>query len=271
MNRRSLDLWPASMKAASFVGLILLSSLCTGWEPHSRPIWNDSCNEPLPKGVKKLGPLRYRGPWVFRQGRGGYQALRSIDNSDGRLKKGRLEIHLDDGSIGALTVERRECRPGEDCGPFDCGCFAGAGDSYWVHVRDATGRRVTDFHLWAAYGNFQIVAADLVGGRGDELLILRQPNRGSPMYRYDLTIFRLGGAKPVELGSLGYVCEWLNCCCSAWRDNIYIEGSGKPHRLVLHREIMADPCCRALGSTDELGRRRVFRFSASRRKYEERS
>lgn len=267
-KRKLLSYGLVVLKVISTTILVLLFSLCIGGKPYGRHSQNESCKEPLPRGVKKLGRLNYRGPWVFEVGRRSNGALKGIDNSDGHLKKDKLKIRMDDGSLGTLIVEQRECQPGEDCAPFDCGCFANAGDSYWVHVKDARGRKVTDFHLWAAYGNFQIIATDLIGGRGDELLVLREPNRGSPMYRYDLKILQLGRAKPIELGSIGYVCDWLDCCCSVWRDNIYVSGSGKPRRLILRREISAAPCCPGVKRTDEVGRRRVFRFSALRRKYE---
>jgi len=200
--------------------------------------------------------------------------LPALDNSSGQLANGPVRIRLDDGTDGALRVESRPCGPSDDCAPFDCGCPLER-DSYWIAVSDARGRSVARLHLWAAYGKFQIVPVDLIDGVGDELLIVRVPNHSSPPIGYDLKIWKLGPAKPIELGGSERVANLLGTRpigCARWRTFLSIDRTeAKPRSITLRTDFGSTPCCRIAAEEADLvaGLRRshVLRFDAERGKY----
>jgi hypothetical protein len=230
--------------------LILILVTVFSITPHSVVSQNKDkdCNEPLPKGFKSLGEVSWNGPWVFEKFPGGWKALSEVDNSRGYLKHNPIKVRLDDDTWGTLNVEKRDCQLGDDCSPYDCGCFKY--DSYWIHIRNAEGKGISDYHLWAAYGGFEIIPIDLVDGPGDELIIIRIPNRGSPSVGRQLRIWKIGGKKPIELMSdMDFlVASWLNgCCCSIWRDTLYIAEGSKPPSLILKKTIGANACCTYVG------------------------
>jgi hypothetical protein len=136
----------------------------------------------------------WQGPWVFSAGRNG--AVAHLHNTMEMATNGPIPIRLDDRSTGTLRVEAAPCNSADEC-PDDCGCFAN--DSYWIDVADSKGRNVSHLHLWAAYGVFDIVPIDLIGGPGDELMIIRIPQHASPAHGPDLKIWKLSPKKPVDL------------------------------------------------------------------------
>lgn len=254
-----------------FHGSIMIA-LLTVLAPGAGPLVSQKkahpCKEPLPKGIKARDEISYSGPWVYEEiPAHGVKPISGIDNSHGRPRNGPIKVRLDDDSFGTLFVEQKQCGPGDNCSPEDCGCFAW--DSYWIHVKDAEGKAEADFHLWSAYGYFQIVPVDLVDGPSDELLIFWKPNRGSSLFTYGLKIWKLGKKKPIDLGSVESVLGWQQQWCSVWRDRVHVEKSAKPRNLILRRDIAAEPCCVSAQEARDVGRRRILRFSAKNGKYEE--
>lgn len=232
------------------------------------------CKEPLPKGFKSSDEVSWNGPWIFDKWPGGWKALSEIDNSHGNLRNNPIKIRLDDDTWGTMKVEQRNCRRGEDCSPYDCGCFND--DSYWIHVKDAAGKKIGDYHLWAAYGDFEIIPVDLVDGPGDELIIIRNENRGSPPLGRQLLIWKLGGKKPLELMTDKdfFIASWFNgCCCSSWRDTLYVQEASKPRDLILKKTIGAELCCININGDsvfrdlDSIKWRETLHYSVARGKY----
>ncbi|MDD5749131.1 MAG: hypothetical protein PHP64_08870 [Actinomycetota bacterium] len=173
--------------------------------------------KPLPKGFESMDDASWDPPWIFKKSQHGWKPLTELDNSHGDLRNNPIKIRLDNGTRGSLKVEQRDCRKGEDCSPYDCGCFDY--DSYWIHIKNAAGQEVGKYHLWAAYGGFEIIPVDLVDGPGDELIIIRIPNRGSPSVGRQLLIWKLGGKKPADLTPEKdfFAASWFNgCCCAIW-------------------------------------------------------
>jgi hypothetical protein len=146
----------------------------TSQRPEPEP---GTCPRVLFDGVNARG---WEGPWVFSRGGSNPVPFPAIAHRSMELTDGPIPIRLDDGSIGTLRTESRECVPGDDCEPYDCGCTGGAVESVWIEVRNLADQLVTRMHLWASYGDYQIVPVDLVDGPGDELMIFRIPNHASP-------------------------------------------------------------------------------------------
>lgn len=249
--------------------VILCCWLCTfqclassGRPPKAGPPRRPSARKPPPlrQNVASLALAdSYRGPWMFDSRDRHWRPVKTIDNSYLRARRGPLAIRLDGGRRGFVSIRQQACAGAADCSPADCGCFAE--DSYMVRVTDDRGRKVAETQLWAAYGNYQLAAADLLGGDGDELLVVRQPNRGSPVYRYDLKVMRIGGKKIAEIGRIESICDWLYCCgCSVWRDDVTIVGNAKPYDLTLRRRVLQLNGCAEGEPEKEVGRRRVVSY-----------
>lgn len=194
----------------------------------------------LPNGFRDLTDKFWASPWVFDT-RG--VALRRLHNSMGQIRNGPMPIRLDDGSDGALRVQAKECEPGEDCEPFDCGC-TGRNESFWIEVVDREDNVVARMHLWAAYGEFDIVPVDLIEGPGDELMITRIPAHSAPPYGFDLKIWKIGRTKPVALiedHQVAGVFATDSIGCARWRTNLFVnENAPKPRAVALRGEFAAD-------------------------------
>ena len=157
-------------------------------------------------------------------------------------------FHLDDGTVGTLHVYAGACvNPAECGGPRDdCGCFES--DSYWIDVLDLTGRTVAHLHLWAAYGDFDVVPVDLVDGRGDELVIVRRPAHSAPPTGLDLRIWKLSSARaePLlaeqSLAVSGYLQTVEGAVpCATWRTRLLIDRSStKPRTIALRADFAVD-------------------------------
>lgn len=200
---------------------------------------NDPCKHPLPRGFKTIKQISQNAHPVFEMTSNNWQAVNGLNNLHGDPKIGPMAIRLDDGSQGTLTAQQKACKPGEACSPFDCGCFEV--DSYWIHVKDAGGRKVANLQFWAPYGLFQILPVDLVDGPGQELLIFTLFQRGSGVRDEVMQIWKLG-KKPVPLADLIHVSGTYSYCVP-WRDKVYVSTSMKPCKLIIRRDVAADPCC----------------------------
>ena len=228
----------------------------------------------LPPGFREPTDQFWASPWVFDQ-RG--SPLRALHNAMRQTFGGPFEIRLDDGSRGTLRVESRPCVPGDDCEPVDCGCPLDY-ESYWVEVVDARGERAARMHLWAAYGVFDVVPVDLVGGPGDELIIVRIPAHASPPVGHDLKIWQLGRTKPVDLLEpvpVAGLFDTQPIGCAQWRMRLVVDlASAKPRAVSLRSEFAARPrpggttICRliddAVARHASLQRGHVLRFERGR-------
>ncbi len=156
-----------------------------------------------------------------------------------------VQIRLDDGHIATLRAEQRACDPADNCEPSDCGCLRD--DSYWLTVKDTQGRVVGRVHLWAAYGDLQIIPVDLVDGPGDELLVVRMGARSSPPSGHDLKVLKLAGATPVELLSSHRIAGTLAgtpMACGRWRSRLSVNPEEtKPRSIRIHQEVLIPRDC----------------------------
>jgi hypothetical protein len=239
----------------------------------------------------------WEGPWVFSRGGSNPVPFPAIAHrSIEQLTDGPIPIRLDDGTKGTLRTESRECGPGEDCAPYDCGCTGGAVERVWIEVRNAADALVSRMHLWASYGDYQIVPVDLVDGPGDELMIFRIPNHASPPIGFDMKIWKIGatkpidlhtqtshiairGAKPTELEGFEHVAGHLPTLpfsCATWRTFMTVDlTKPKPRSIALMTELSASEDCRCYKeSRNEIARvndirlRSALRFNVRTRQYE---
>src|SRR5688572_11005812 len=132
----------------------------------------------IPEGFREWTEDFWDSPWVFNQ-RG--RALPRLQSAREQPRNRLLSIRLDDGSQAVLQAHSEDPEP------------------YRVEVTDRQGKVLARMPLWATYGRFDIVPADLVDGPGDELIIITIPTRSSPPAGYDINIWKIGETKPVEL------------------------------------------------------------------------
>ncbi len=168
------------------------------------------------------------------------------------VEDGSIDIRLDDLSLGKLHVERRPCS-GDECQPNDCGCPAGT-DSYFLKVTGPTGKLVAQWHLWAAYGLFQVVPMDLVDGPGDEVVAVRVAQHSSPPTAQDLKIWKISGSTVNDLAPAVDVESLLNTIpigCARWRDTLSVDLHGvKPRVIELQPSVGVIPECCTIDTTE---------------------
>ena len=156
----------------------------------------------------------------------------------------RWPIRLDDGTRGMLSVIARPCERGDDCTPHDCGCTL-SDESFWIEIRRANDQVLMRKHLWAAYQEFHLFAADIVGSPGDELLIARIPGHASPPHGWELKIWSLTPSR--EIGTM-HVSTWfpgaLPYTCAWWMATLTVETRvPKPRPIHLKGDFAATGCC----------------------------
>jgi hypothetical protein len=148
-------------------------------------------------------------------------------------------------------VSQEPCTDVERCGGprDDCGCFDS--DSYWINVRGSRGQTVARLHLWAAYGIFDVVPVDLIGGPGDELVIVRSPAHSSPPIGLNLKIWKIKAATPVDITPLDqsgkelWVANYIETMegaipCARWRTRLHIDpAAAKPRTIALRADFGA--------------------------------
>jgi hypothetical protein len=236
-----------------------------------------ACPRVLFDGVNARG---WEGPWVFSRGGSNPVPFPAIAHrSMEQLTDGPIPIRLDDGTKGTLRTESRECGPGEDCAPYDCGCIGGEVESVWIEVRNAADHLVSRMHLWASYGDYQIVPVDLIDGPGDELMIFRIPNHASPPIGFDTKIWKIGGTKPMDLHGFEHVAGHLPTfpfSCATWRTFMMVAlKKPKPRSIGLMTELSASEDCRCykesrneIAQMNDIRLKSALRFDVRTRQYE---
>ena len=205
----------------------------------------------IPAGFQRLDNSFWEGPWVLTSGNAGEPVLRwHNDDLRRRTMRRPVPFHLDDGTIGTLRVYAAPCLTAACGGPRDdCGCFDN--ESYWIDVLDSSGHVVAHLHLWAAYGVFDVVPIDLVGGPGDELMIVRRPQHASPPHGPDLKIWTINAGRATDLLSregrakefdvAGYIGTLETAVpCARWQTRLLVDvASEKPRPITLQADFAA--------------------------------
>jgi hypothetical protein len=217
-------------------------------------------------------------PWVYEAQGPERRALTALHTIQVRQQRvGPIPIRLDDGSLGTMTAEAGSCGPQDACiGPRDdCGCFDD--DSYWIYIADSTGRRIKRLHFWAAYGRFQIVPVDIIGGPGDELFIFRVPAHASPQVGYDIKIWLIDQSAPRDLANGEHVAGHIPArkyatSCVLWKTTFSVDLAGaKPRALQLGIDVGTSPGCPASETVDiaidKLQPKEELRFNSTTGKY----
>jgi hypothetical protein len=209
------------------------------------------CREPLPAGFRPLDELNRKEPWLLPL-------------------RGSQTVRLDDGATATIRVEPGPCTGG-DC-ERDRRSFEQ--DSFWITI-DRPGREAARIHAWAPYGELDVIPQDLVGGPGDELLIVRIRGRASPPLGNEARIVQLEGREARELGifQLGGNLVTQPVACARWRTRLAVDPDRpKPRELRLHTELYMMPCCRidaeSAAALERLRRGDRLRFDAKRRAYQ---
>jgi hypothetical protein len=211
------------------------------------------------------------GPWVFSARGAARVALKAIVSGRQSTTNGLIPIRLDNGAMGTLRTEARECLESEDCSPYDCGCTGGELESVWVIVEDARHRTVARMHLWAAYADYQIVPVDLIDGPGDELLIFRIPNHASPPIGFDVKIWKVGRRKAIALNSGERDAQHMPTypfSCALYRTFFNVDMTvAKPRPIALKTEYGSTGDCGCVEETDrnEIARANDIRFKSALR------
>ena len=223
------------------------------------------CTEAPPAGFKTFDEVAWEGPWVV-------DARKSAPLPSFTSFDAPIPVRLDDGSRGTVRVTTHPCPKGEQCDPGDCGCFEY--DRSLVEVLDARGQVLSKRELWSAYSLLTIVPVDVVGGPGDELIIVRVPGRAAPPLGHELKIWRLDGPAPMDL-TTGSIMVARNLAtspvaCARWRTRLSIDlASPKPRVISMRNELGSRGCCQILSadnrpSVDELRQDRRLRFDPAR-------
>ena len=194
------------------------------------------CAEPPPAGFATLDAVNRDGPWVFDA------RTRSPLTAFGRQQS--IPVRLDDGATAVGRILEAPCGREETCDPVDCGCLRI--DRHRLEVAGARGDvRRADF--WLPYGEVTIVPVDLVGGAGDELVVIRIPGRSAPPAGHEVKIWRLDGPAPRDLGpgiqiAGRFVTTPIGC--AQWRRSVSIDvRAPKPRSLSMTAMLGATGCC----------------------------
>lgn len=237
-----------------------------------------ACDEPgPPAGFRRMetgnraGPRVWDRTWAFSRTNGTSTALREYNYSNAR-PPAPWAIRLDDGTSGMLHVLARPCERDDDCNPYDCGC-TNREESFWIEIRLPNGQLLVRKHLWAAYEQFQVFAADIIGGPGDELLIARVPGHASPPHGWELKIWNLSPAG--EIGTM-HLSTWfpdaLPYSCAWWMATLTIDTNApKPRPIHVNPDFAATGCCSlASAAVERMTRMKLpqaLRFDDRTRKY----
>lgn len=206
------------------------------------------------------------GPWIFTQ-RAGASTAAATSRYNGRLST-PLSVRLDDGTVATVSVTPAPCGAGETCDSADCGCHNA--DRFLLTVARPD-QEIARTHLWAAYGTFDVVANDLVGGMGDELLIVRALGRSAPPNGLDLKILQIQETRLIELLDSEQVAGNLGgtpMVCGQWRSRVTIDADGsKPRGLSIVNDVIVPTSCTLYNPRDAVTRRAEVRqlgFAAGR-------
>ena len=137
-----------------------------------------------------------------------------------------LPIHLDDGTKATAQVESTV--------EGDGGYLLS--DSFQLHVTYAGGEKQFKAEFLACYHAFQLAAVDLVGGPGDEILLVSQQERGWPAFSPLLQIYAIADSGLIDLGEVELGAS-ITACGAQWEEHVHIQPGPKPLRLWLIRSI----------------------------------
>ena len=190
-------------------------------------------------GFAELTDAFWTQPWVVDQRGSPLSSLRHTRPFSGE----QIAIRLDDGRRGRLRVSVGPCATPAECEPFDCGCPL-KDESYWIEIINADGVRIARQHLWAAYGDFDIMPVDLVDGPGDELIIVRVPGHSSPPAGHDMKIWQLRPSKVIDLvvpTAVAGLLESRPMGCARWRAQLIVDSAAQKPRALMQRVEFAMP------------------------------
>ena len=234
------------------------------------------CKEPVAVGFVDRDDVSWRGPWVFQTAHGKQSPLpwagEHAADRGVRPTSAVVRIRFDDGQTGFLRVEAGGCKPGEACAPTDWSSYSPPSDSHWLVATDASGRVVFREHFWAPYGLVDAVPIDLVDGPGDEVLIIRTWAHASPSVGFALLVWKVGGARPIDLSARVIVGAWLRAVQSSWRADLMIDlTQPKPRTIELRRTFGVFQCEQPTSGDraemNRLGRKARLVFDPSTRTY----
>lgn len=201
--------------------------------------------------------------WIYRRSGGSLKPLKAFGrlwNNGGSFGK-PLHIRLSNGTTGSVIVEKMDLK---DVVFTKDDSLRLEGDDFRIRVKNSSGKESAAFHLWASYGWFQIVAADLVGSSADELLIVTQQVRGT-VFRPMLQVWNLEGKKPVKIGQV-QLGDYISPC-NWWVSQVLISGTRKPHNLILRRRGGAFEGCSYMKDPDAASAPSSLRYSLVEKKY----
>ena len=234
------------------------------------------CKEPKAAGFVDRDAVTWSGPWAFRVSAGMESPLPWAGErphvNGVRPKSERTTIHFDDGRVGFLRVEVGQCKPGEACAPADWGSFSPSDDSQWLVATDTSGRVVFREHFWAPYGLVEVVPVDLVDRPGDEVLVIRTWAHASPSVGFALTIWEVGGVRPIDLSPRVLVAARIDFSETNWRADLTVDLTQRKPRTIGIRRTFGALGCQPVSSDDRaevnrLGRTATLIFDADKRQY----
>jgi hypothetical protein len=187
----------------------------------------------------------------------------AIDGEFRQLTTTSLPFHFDDGSIGRVAVESRECSASDGCGTDDCG----SDDNVLIQVFNSSAQRVATWLRCAAYGAFSLVPVDLINGRGDELIFVYRYGRSSPPSGLDLAIWSFRSDQPVLVSDTIRVADYLSTPCGAvaciwWQTRLVIGEDARKPRMVTLRATF-EPFNGLMENLDRMGRREAAALRAA--------
>ncbi len=140
-----------------------------------------------------------------------------------------LAARLDDGSTATIRIREATSRQQGHL----------QGDDYVLDIAVPAGAPV-QIPLWASYGRLAVALADLVNGAGDEILVVSQHGRGSPLFAPVLQVWSISRGQTQRIGEFqvgGFIdtCAW-------WRDKVVVLEGEKPRSVRLDREVESSGC-----------------------------
>jgi hypothetical protein len=258
---------PVITQSTPELALFTSSSAPQAWPDEQTP--REPCLETIPPERRERYILgrSYHAPLLYKQVGTGFKRPKSI-----RRPYEQIKLRFDDGQWGTITVIERTGKSSQLCHieedehyTDECGCFLY--DGFLLQVKDAKGRKVVTIPLWAAYGLFRIAVADVVGGQGDEIFVIRWPNRGTFSIHYDLHVWCIRGRRLIDLGNVGEIVGGGYYGCLLWRENIYVMKANKNRAIMLRKEfIRTGPLLP--GCDKPVRAQRLIRFNKQANKFE---
>jgi hypothetical protein len=215
---------------------------------------------PLPAAAREFPPdpefNPYAPPWVFAADRTTTHPLALLKTAGESMA-----VALDDGTGGTVRAESDPCTKDQaDCYFPD--------DRLALVISDGAGKVIARGTFTTGYGSFAATPVDLVGGPGDELVIVTG-GRGSPPSGLFMDIWQVGTGTFMPLLH-GMKIEGnvpsRSINCVRWRYDVVVGTTSlKPRPLLLKGRIgYRGPCSTDAEGAAELGavlRGQTVRFS----------